>query len=123
VPLEGLELPRPALSHLTPGALVVSRFQLRLADRVEKVQGCRCPADPVVGPAHCGTYVLQAADGGRIVLVLLENEAALEHAEKLVNASELRPDEDPALLPGPDRITTYKVAHAFAPDFTEIGHS
>jgi hypothetical protein len=57
------------------------------------------------------------------VLVLLENEAALEHAEKLVNASELRPDEDPALLPGPDRITTYKVAHAFAPDFTEIGHS
>jgi hypothetical protein len=77
-------------------------------------------ADPVVGPAHRGTYVLQAADGGRIVLVLLANEAALEHAEKLVNASELRPDEDPALLPGPDRITTYKVAHAFAPDFTEI---
>jgi hypothetical protein len=80
-------------------------------------------ADPVVGPAHRGTYILQAADGGRIVLIFLESEAAFEHAEKLVNASELRPDEDPALLPGPDCITTYQVAHAFAADFTEIGHS
>ena len=80
-------------------------------------------ADPAFLPAHRGSYILQAADGARAVLLLADTEAALDHAEKLVSESELLPGEDPALLPAPDRMGNYEVVYAAGPRFTEIDNS
>ena len=80
-------------------------------------------ADPVFRPAHRGSYILQAADGARVVLMLADTEAALDHAEKLVSESELLPGEDPALLPGPDLVSKYEVVYSAGPRFTEIDNS
>jgi hypothetical protein len=44
------------------------------------------------------------------VVHLAESVEALEAAARAVNASALLPDEDPALLTGPDRSEVYRVA-------------
>ncbi|TVY98954.1 hypothetical protein EAS64_42620 [Trebonia kvetii] len=80
-------------------------------------------SDPVFGPAHPGSYILQAADGGRAVLILADTEAAITHASKLVTGSELLPDEDPALLTDPDHVVTYEVVYAMSPGFPELGNN
>jgi hypothetical protein len=51
----------------------------------------------------------QPADRSIVVVSLGESMAALEAAGRAVNATELLPDEDPALLPGPDRGEAYRV--------------
>lgn len=54
-------------------------------------------------------YVLQGDNGSRIVVVLADTEQALLDAQKAIMNTELLPGEDPALLPGPDRIELYPV--------------
>ncbi len=39
-------------------------------------------------------------------------------AQRLVMSTELLPGQDPALLPGPDRVETYDVVFAHTPDVT-----
>lgn len=49
-----------------------------------------------------------------------EQIAAADHAtaQRLVMSTELLPGQDPALLPGPDRVETYDVVFAHTPDVT-----
>ena len=54
-------------------------------------------------------YVLHRDDGSRIVMVIGDTEQALLDAQKAIMNTELLPGEDPALLPGPDRIELYPV--------------
>ena len=54
-------------------------------------------------------YVLRRDDGSEIVMVTAESEQALLDAQKAIMGTELLPGEDPALLPGPDRIELYPV--------------
>ena len=54
-------------------------------------------------------YVLRRDDGSQIVVSIADSEQALLDAQKTIMSSELLPGEDPALLPGPDRIDLYPV--------------
>ncbi len=54
-------------------------------------------------------YVLRRPDGGEITLVIVQDEDTLDKAVEVVLATELLPGEDPALLPGPDRLERYEV--------------
>ena len=69
-------------------------------------------ADEQCRAAHVATFVLRADDGAEIVLVVAQDEAALDRAGRIIMSTELLPGEDPALLPGPDRVTRYAVVHA-----------
>ena len=54
-------------------------------------------------------YVLRRDDGSQIVVSIADSEQALLDAQKAIMSTELLPGEDPALLPGPDRIELYPV--------------
>jgi hypothetical protein len=54
-------------------------------------------------------YVLRRDDGSQVVVSIADTEQALLDAQKAIMSSELLPGEDPALLPGPDRVELYPV--------------
>jgi hypothetical protein len=55
------------------------------------------------------TYVLRGPDLGCVVITLATSVEALDAIARAVMATELMPGEDPALLPGPDRIEIHHV--------------
>ena len=59
-------------------------------------------------------YVLRRDDGSQIVVSIADSEQALLDAQKAIMSTELLPGEDPALLPGPDRIDLYPVINVEA---------
>ena len=54
-------------------------------------------------------YLLRRHDGSGIVLSIADSEQALLETQKAIMTTGLLPAEDPALLPGPDRIELYPV--------------
>jgi hypothetical protein len=66
-------------------------------------------ADPVTREGHVATYVLRQDDGGEIAVVIVKSLAALERGREVIMNTELLPSEDPALLPGPDRMEVFEV--------------
>jgi hypothetical protein len=56
-----------------------------------------------------GTYVLRGPDLGSVVITLATSVETLDATARAVMATELMPGEDPALLPGPDRIEIHHV--------------
>ena len=54
-------------------------------------------------------YLLRQQDGSEIVVTIAESEQALLDMQKAIMGTDLLPGEDPALLPGPDRIELYPV--------------
>jgi hypothetical protein len=68
-----------------------------------------------IWPAICGlsglvgVYVLRGSDLSSVVVTLATSVETLDTLQRAVMATELGPDEDPALLPGPDRIEIHHV--------------
>jgi hypothetical protein len=54
-------------------------------------------------------YRLRRDDGSQVVISIADSEQVLLDAQKAIMATQLLPGEDPALLPGPDRIELYPV--------------
>jgi len=54
-------------------------------------------------------YVLRGRDLGSVVITLTTSAETLDAAARAVMSTELLPGEDPALLPGPDRIEIHHV--------------
>jgi hypothetical protein len=54
-------------------------------------------------------YRLRRDDGSTVVISIADSQQDLLDAQKAIMATELLPGEDPALLPGPDRIELYPV--------------
>ena len=52
---------------------------------------------------------LRQADGGQLTVLVMRTAEGLDLVRELVMSSELLPGEDPALLPGPDRVEVYTV--------------
>lgn len=77
-------------------------------------------ADPAVRDAVVAMYVLRTPDGGDILLVVADSEAALRRGNEVIAKTPLLPDEDPALLPGADRIETYPVVRALGRGFAQL---
>ena len=57
-------------------------------------------------------YVLRRDDGAQVVVSIADTEQALLDTQKAIMTTDLLPGEDPALLPGPDRIELYPVVAA-----------
>lgn len=76
-------------------------------------------AHPRLRDLHVATYVLRQPDGAEVVIVITQTEEALRTGQEMIRTMELLPDEDPALLPGPDRVEIYEVA--FAGSLAESG--
>ncbi|GAD83071.1 hypothetical protein [Nocardia asteroides] len=60
-------------------------------------------------PGLLDYYELRRPDGSGVVIGFGESEAALDAVRAAILATELLPGEDPALLPGPDRVEIYPV--------------
>jgi len=56
-----------------------------------------------------GAYVLHGRDFGALIITLATSVETLDAAERAAMSTELLPGEDPALLPGPDRIEIHHV--------------
>jgi hypothetical protein len=56
-----------------------------------------------------GIYILRGSDLSSVVLTLATSVETLDAAQRAVMATELTPGEDPALLPGPDRVEIHRV--------------
>ena len=54
-------------------------------------------------------YVLRGSDLSSVVVTLATSVETLDAAQRAVMATELTPGEDPALLPGPDRVEIHRV--------------
>jgi hypothetical protein len=54
-------------------------------------------------------YRLRRDEGSEVVIAIAESEQVPLDAQKAIMATELLPGEDPALLPGPDRVELYPV--------------
>ena len=63
-------------------------------------------------------YVLRRPDGGEITVVIVEHDDTLDKAGEVVMGTDLLPGEDPALLPGPDRVERYEVVRTIAASTT-----
>ncbi|MEV0435882.1 MULTISPECIES: hypothetical protein [unclassified Nocardia] len=60
-------------------------------------------------PGLLDFYELRRDDGSGLVIGIAETEAAIHAVRAAILATELLPGEDPALLPGPDRVEIYPV--------------
>ena len=79
------------------------------ADR-ERIQPA-IMAEPSVRDDLVAFYQLRRPDGGEIIVVIVEHEETLDRAREVIMSTELLPGEDPALLPGPDRIERFQVVN------------
>lgn len=61
------------------------------------------------------TYVLMAEDRALVVVSFAASIETIEATHQAISATELLPGEDPALLPGPDRVDLHRVLHAALP--------
>ena len=59
---------------------------------------------------HFRVFLLRREDGSEVVVSIADSEQALLDAQKAIMGTGLLPGEDPALLPGPDRIELYPVS-------------
>ena len=66
-------------------------------------------------PGYCGALVALAADGGYAVVVLARSAQALAEGRSRLTGAPLRPDEDPALLTGPDRTEQHDLVRTGRP--------
>ncbi len=73
-----------------------------------------------------GVYVLRGSDLSSVVVTLATSVETIDALQRAVMATELGPDEDPALLPGPDRIEIHHVTGhhlpAAGPSASARGH-
>jgi hypothetical protein len=74
-----------------------------------------------LGPATLGidgivsVLRLRAADNAYLVVILAESMDVFDAAQQAIMSTELLPEEDPALLTSPDRISFYRLVHADLP--------
>jgi hypothetical protein len=60
-------------------------------------------------------YVLRGSDLSSVIVTLATSVETLDAAQRAVMATELTPGEDPALLPGPDRVEIHRVTGRHLP--------
>ena len=73
--------------------------------------------DPQMQQEMVELLVLRKADGAELVIGVCRTEAGINRAREVIMSTELLPGEDPALLPGPDRVEIYEVVEhrSYAP--------
>jgi hypothetical protein len=88
---------------------LVAASDRAIAERIQPA----IEADPEMRGQLVATYVLRDADGGEVVVTIAQTEEALRHGQSVIMGTTLLPGEDPALLPGPDRVEIRPVVRSF----------
>lgn len=65
-----------------------------------------------LAPHVVASYTLRQPDGSEVSIVITDTREALLLGQQIVMSTELLPGEDPALLPGPDRLEIYEVVRS-----------
>lgn len=86
-------------------AEMIAASERATKDRIEPA----IAADERLSDQLVAKYVLRQEDGGEVMVTIVTSAEALRRGQELVMASELLPGEDPALLPGADRVEIYRV--------------
>jgi hypothetical protein len=87
----------------TPEQLAAADFAAR-----ERIM----PAVRALGRSY-HVYQLRRDDGTEVIVSIGDSKEALLEAQKAIMGTELLPGEDPALLPGPDRIELFPVTEVW----------
>lgn len=66
-----------------------------------------------------GIVLWQPDTGAQVVVNVTDSLEALGASERAINSAPLLPGEDPALLPGPDRVSVQTVRFASRPSISE----
>jgi hypothetical protein len=83
---------------------------LAAADRASKERlGPIMMAHPRVREEFVGLLTLRQPTGEQLTVLIMQTAEGLDLVRELIMSSELLPGEDPALLPGPDRVDVYDV--------------
>jgi hypothetical protein len=82
--------------------------------QADKRSGDRVSAAVQDLPGYGGSLVAHAPDLGYVVVVFSDSLATLEQGQTRILTSRLGPDEDPALLTGPDSMQVTRVVRATA---------
>jgi hypothetical protein len=69
-----------------------------------------------------GIYVLRGGDLSSVIVTLATSVETLDAGQRAVMATELTPGEDPALLPGPDRVEIHRVTARHLSAASTRGH-
>ncbi|MDQ2748139.1 MAG: hypothetical protein ABI775_02710 [Pseudonocardiales bacterium] len=69
-------------------------------------------AHPELADQLVASYAFRQPDGGEVIVVITKTEQALRAGREFIDSMDLLPGEDPALLPGPDRVEFYEVVSA-----------
>ncbi len=89
--------------------------QIAASDRASRDRiGPAIAADEQLAQSGVTAYLLRQPDGAEVMLAVAEREADLRRMTEVAMGTSLLPDEDPALLPGPDRVEQYEVIEIFA---------
>jgi hypothetical protein len=59
--------------------------------------------------------VCRRPDGGEVIVSVMKSREAIDRATQVIMSTELLPGEDPALLPGPDRVDIIEVIESRLP--------
>jgi hypothetical protein len=87
---------------------------LAAADRAGKDRlGPIMQAHPKMREEQVAFLMLRQEDGTEQDILIVHSQEGLRLARDLVMSSELLPGEDPALLPGPDRVEVFDVVQAY----------
>ncbi len=65
-------------------------------------------------------YELRQPDGAEVSIVIVKSEGTLQAAQDVIMSTTLLPGEDPALLPGPDRVERYEVVRTMNSATTSV---
>jgi hypothetical protein len=129
-PDAGLAPPATGLYQVTHHEAGLAATQLPTYARLVCFDGPRAPeqtaAEDLAGQQRIwpairdlsglvGVYVLRGSDLSSVIVTLATSVETLDAAQRAVMATELTPGEDPALLPGPDRVEIHRVTARHLP--------
>ena len=66
---------------------------------------------PEIVEKMAAVIVMRRPDGGELTVTIAETEDAIRRGNEVIMSTDLLPGEDPALLPGPDRVEMFEVVH------------
>lgn len=79
--------------------------------RTERIEPAMM-ADARLREALVANFVLRTGDDGELVITIVKSEEDLRRGQEVIMSTKLLPGEDPALLPGPDRVEVFEVLHS-----------
>jgi hypothetical protein len=108
--IAGLQATSDRLPEIACGEMILRQFEVSCRRRAGRDRLTPIMlAHPTMREEMVALVVLRQDDGAEQSILIVQSPECLPLAKDLVMFSELLPDDDAALLPGPDRVGVYTV--------------